>query len=272
MRRRRLVLLAAVLFAALPGAVTPVPARAASTDALDLVLPTLASMLPGQLGWVSLLWTATADVCDVEVTAAGTGVTIRYPSNTGEFTSFYTNSALATGNIDFTALHIDVDGSVTKAVPLTVSVAYRLLPPGQVKKNDDLATKKVNCAGPKGAQTVAASLPVSPSSDAAVIQKTTAASVSRSTPTWTNITFRGTRPNLTNFRVSLTPPAGLKVSYPGDATSAGLHDVATLPVGADDYVSVRLDASGIAAGTYQVPLHATYTGGSFDGRLVVTVT
>src|SRR5438552_2028787 len=107
---------------------------------------------------------------------------------------------------------------------------------------------------------------------APVVQKTVAASVPKSTPTWTTITFRGTRPNLANFRVTLAPPTGLTVVYPGDGASSGLHDGTTLPVGADDYAAVRLDASGLVTGTYRIPVHATYTGGSFDGQLTLSVT
>src|SRR2546430_2701717 len=229
-------------------------------------------MLPGQQGWVSALWTANLDVCDVQVTEAGPGLTISSPTNTGAYTSFYTASALATGNIDYTAFKVSVPANVAAPVTLTLNVAYNQLPPGQIKKDDNLKTKKFDCKGPKGSETVTATLPVAPSTGAAVILKTVSASVPKSTPTWTTITFRGTKPNLSNFRVTLTPPAGLAVVYPGDGTSSGLHAGSALPVGGDDYAAVRLDASGLATGTYQVPVHATYTGGSFDAVLIVTIT
>lgn len=269
MRYRRLK--AALIASAL--AVTPAaPAQAAHTDGLDLVLPTVAAMLPGQQGWVSAIWSANLDVCNVQVTVTGPGLPVTYPTNTGTYTSFYNASALATGNIDYTAFNVSVPANVTSSVPLTLSVTYNQLPPGQIKKDDDLKTKKFDCKGPKGSETVTATLPVTPATGAAVIQKTVSASVPKSTPTWTNITFRGTRPNLANFRVTLTPPKGLNVVYPGDGTSSGLHAGTALPVAADDYAAIRLDASGLATGTYRVPVHATYNGGSFDGELTVTVT
>jgi hypothetical protein len=211
-------------------------------------------------------------VCDVRVTVTGPGLAISYPTNTGGYTSFYTASALATGNIDYTAFNVTVPATVTNSLALTLSVSYNQLPPGQIKHDDDLKTKKVVCSGPKGAETVTATLPVIPSTGAAVIQKTVAASVPKSTPTWTTITFRGMQPNLANFRVTLTPPSGMTVVYPGDGTSSGLHAGTALPVGQDDYTAIRLDASGLRTGTYQVPVHATYTGGSFDGQLTLSVT
>jgi hypothetical protein len=48
--------------------------------------------------------------------------------------------------------------------------------------------------------------------------------------------------------------------------------LSTPPVAGDDYVAVRLDAAGLAVGTYPVPLTATWTGGSFTGSLSLSVT
>jgi hypothetical protein len=268
-RYRRLV---AALLVPTIAVVPAAPVHAAYTGGVALVLPAVAPMLPGQQGWLAALWTATVDVCDVQVTVAGPGLTVTYPANTGTYTSFYTASALATGNIDYTAFNVTVPASVTAPVTLTLTVSYNELPAGQLKKDDDLKTKKVDCKGPKGGETATATLPVYPSTSAAIIQKTVSASVPKSMPTWTNITFRGTRPNLANFRVTLSPPTGLTVVYPGDGTSSGLHAGTALPVGADDYAAVRLDASGLATGTYQVPVHVSYTGGSYDSMLTVTVT
>ena len=50
------------------------------------------------------------------------------------------------------------------------------------------------------------------------------------------------------------------------------HQVALVAISVHDHAAVRLDASGLATGTYQVPVHATYTGGSFDAVLIVTIT
>ncbi len=245
---------------------------AASNTGVDLVVSSLAPMLPGQQGWVSALWHADHDLCNVQVTASGPGLTVGYPANTGSFASFYTSNGIAKTNIDYTALHITVGAAVVSAVTVTLTVSYQELPPNVINKNDDLKTKKFTCTGDRGTQSFAATLPVTPATGAAVIQKTAAVAVPRSTPTWVDVSFRGTRPDLANFRVTLTPPTGLTVTYPGDATSAGLNGAATLPVGEDDFVAVRLDASGLAPGAYQVPVRATYTAGSFDGQLTVTVT
>jgi hypothetical protein len=262
----------AAVLAAVLALVPAGTARAAHTGGLDLVVDTLAAMLPGQQGWVSAMWSANLDVCDVRMTVTGSGLTIGYPANTATYTSFYTASALAQSNMDYVAVNVSVPATATSAVTLSFTVSYLQLPPGLIKKDDNLKTKKVDCKGPKGSETVSATLPVIPPTGAAVLLKTSAVSVPRATPTWTNLTFRGTRPNLANFRVTVTPPTGLKVVYPNDGASSGLSAGGTLPVGADDSAAVRLDASGLSPGTYQVPVHATYTGGSFDGTLNLTVT
>lgn len=93
----------AVSLAALTAGIWLPPGGAAAApkdDGLSMVVPTLAPMLPGQQGWLSAMWSATKDVCDVKITVAGPGLTVSYPANTTTYTSLYTNSALATGNLD----------------------------------------------------------------------------------------------------------------------------------------------------------------------------
>ncbi|GAB1644166.1 hypothetical protein KRMM14A1259_45890 [Krasilnikovia sp. MM14-A1259] len=69
--------------------------------------------------------------------------------------------------------------------------------------------------------------------------------VKKDTPTWTKIVLRGNKPGLDNVKVTLTPPPGLDVVYPGDASAAGLNNGPTLAVAEDDFISVRLTATGL---------------------------
>jgi hypothetical protein len=218
------------------------------------------------------MWQANKDVCDVQVTVSGAGPTVSYPTNTDDHSSFYVNSALATGNMDYTAFNFAVPASLTAPAKLTLNVDYRLLPPGQIKKSDDLKTKDVQCSGPKGSQSVPVTLPVAPSTGAAVTMKRPPVLVKKDTPTWTKITFSGTKPGLDHFRVTLTPTQGLKVSYPSDSTSAGLNGNSTLPVGQEDFVMVLLDASALDQSDgygVSVPVKATYDGGTFAGSFTL---
>jgi hypothetical protein len=264
----RIVITAAVIV----GTALPATAAQPGDDGLTLIVPTLTPMLPGQEGWIGTMWSAGFDVCDVEITGSGPGLGVSYPANTATFSSLYTSSGLAEGNLDMAAFNLSVPATAVGAIPVTLSVNYRQLPPGLIKKSDDLKTKKFPCAGPKGEQTIATTLPITPFTGPPVIQVTNAVSVPKAQPTWVNITFTGNQPNLNDFRVSLAPPAGMTVAYPGDATSAGLNGSPTLPVAREDFVAVNIDPAGLGPGVYPVPLHATYTGGVYDGTLAVTVT
>ncbi|GAA3447742.1 hypothetical protein [Planomonospora venezuelensis] len=268
--------LAAVLATtATAAALVAVPAlsaqAAAKDDGMQLVVPALATMLPGQQGWISAMWKATTDVCDVRVTASAPGLTIGYPANTATYTSLYEADKLAADAMDFTALNVSVPAGASGPVEVTLNVSYTRLPPGQAKKDDPAVVEKFDCKGPKGGQTVTATLPVASASGVAVVQKTGAVTVSKDAPSWEKIAFEGRRSGLSDFRLTLTAPQGLEVVYPGERTSAGLHTGSTLAVAREDYAAVRLDASGLAAGTYRVPVRATYTGGGYDGELTLTV-
>jgi hypothetical protein len=108
----------------------------------------------------------------------------------------------------------------------------------------------------------------------AVTMTTTSVAVSKATPSWVKVAFTGGAPSLKDVRVTATGPAGLVVTYPGDGTSSGLNDGATLLGGASDFTSFRLDASALAAGTYPLDLVETYTtatAGRSTGRINVVV-
>jgi hypothetical protein len=250
-RTARIALSVTAAAAALPLA-TATPA-AAATPVVGLVVPVLAPMLPGQQGWVSALWGTTGDICDIRATASGTDLTVSYPTNTSDHSSLYKQDSLKAGHFDYTAFKLAVDSDTKLATSLSIKFSYS------------------DCNGATKTITAAAVLPVVATTGAAVVQKTASVAVPKSTPVWTQLSFQGGKTGVSDFRVTLTPPSGLAVAYPGDKTSAGLALTTSLPVGSDDFVAVRIDATGAAAGTYKVPVHATYSGGSFNGSLTVVV-
>jgi len=249
--RRTARIAVAVATAALPLATAT--SAAAAAPVVGLVVPVLAPMLPGQQGWVSALWGTTGDICDVRATASGAGLTVSYPTNTSDHSSLSKQDALTAGHFDYTAFKLALDSDTKLATSLSLKFSYS------------------DCHGTTKTISTAALLPVVATTGAAVVQKTESVAVPKSTPVWTQLSFQGRKAGLAGFRVTLTPPRGLTVSYPGDKTSAGLALTNSLPVGSDDFVAVRIDATGAAAGTYKVPVHATYDGGSFDGSLTVVV-
>lgn len=258
--------------AAPAGAQAPGQQKQEDTPPLSLVVKQLTPMLPGQQGWIGTTWTTDADVCDVEITGSAPGLVFSYPTNTATFSSFYTASALATGNLDLVAFNITVDPSAKGSIAVALQANYRLLPPGQVKKEDDLKTKKIQCSGPKGADTITTTMLVSTFQGAKVVQQTPSVTVSKGQPAWVDVQFRGNGPGLGNFRVAVNPVTGMTVVYPGDGTSAGLAGGTALPIGRADTAAMRLDASGLDPGTYKVPLKATFDSGTFDSDLTVVVT
>lgn len=261
MRSSLLVTSALALAAGAAAVAVPATANAALVPPV-LLTPLMAPMLPGQSGWVSAMWSAPTAICDVKVTAAGSGVTVAYPTNTGTYSSFSKQDALAANLIDYTAFRVTVDSTRTTIGAVNFTMSYT--------ERSGVATSG-DCVGTAKTVTETAALPVIATSGSSVVQKTSSVTVTRSTPVWVQVSYQGRKPGLANFRAALTAPSGLSVTYPGDGTSAGLNLAPTLAVGTDDYVSVRLDASGLSAGTYKVPVHATYTGGTFDDDLTVVV-
>lgn len=258
MTSRAFRLIAGTLAGVTAVAVATPPAHAQPDGTgVHLAVSTLAPMQPGQRGWISAAWVAERDVCDVKLTATGPGLRIRYP--TGAYTSFLTASTLAAGSMDYTPLDVTVGAGASGPVEVTFTITYRQ-PAGSA------------CSGTTAHQSVTATLPVTAPTGTGVLQKTTAVSVPQDTPTWTRIVFRGTARELAHFLVTLTPLDGLSVAYPKDAKSSGLDGGTSLTPDADDFASVRIDASGMTPGVYNMAVHADYTGGTYDGFLTVVVT
>lgn len=239
---------------------------------LRLATNSLPTMLAGQEGWVSLLWYAETDVCNVQVTAKTKDVGVTYPTNTGSFSSLYTNNALAETNLDYTAFRITAPSKAGTTEIEFEATFTRLKDSAALKKADNLVVKSVaDCSGDSGKVKVKVPLTVqAPSGDAVALQTPTV-QVKKGGPTWVPIAFKGNAPDLNNFRVSVSAPDGFEVVYPGDGTSSGLNGDTRLPVGVVDSAAIRLDPLTTEAGTYKLPVTATWSGGSWSGTISVTV-
>lgn len=254
--------LAAGCAALLPGAAAGAATTAAAGVDIGLVVPVLSPMLPGQAGWVGTMWAAADDICGLQVTASGPGVTVAYPGNTGAFASLSKGDALKAGAIDYTAFKLSV--ATTQAValiPMKLTATYT-----------EVADGATTCVGTKKTVTANATLPVVAPSGDIVVQKTSQVTVTRTAPTWAQISYLGRKSGVTNFRVTVTPPTGMTVVYPADGASSGLNTGSLLGVGLEDYAAVRLDATGVKAGTYTATVKATWDGGgslSNDLKIVV---
>lgn len=256
---------ASVAIACAAGAAAILPATApahAATADLGLVIPLLAPMLPGQTGWVSTVWAATDEVCDVRVTAAGSGVTVKYPTNTGTYSSLSKGDSLAPGHIDYVAFNFSVATSkLVSLTPVTLSYTY-------VEKADGATT----CTGTRRTGSQTATLPVVSVTGDAVTQKTSSVTVPKKTPVWSQLVFQARRSGVDDLRITVSGgPAGLVVSYPQERAYTQLNAGASLPVGTDDYAAVKFDATNVAAGTYKLTVKQSYGGTTDSNELTLVV-
>jgi hypothetical protein len=99
------------------------PAQA-SINGPEPVTTWLSPVRPHQATWVHIFWTAGKKICDVKVTAAADKVTIGYPANTGDYTSFGQSDSLPSRKVDFTAIRVTADHAATGYVPISTLVSY----------------------------------------------------------------------------------------------------------------------------------------------------
>jgi hypothetical protein len=148
MRIPRITAVAAAAVAALAAtAVTVTPAQAAPKPGPMLLVPAVKAVHSARPTWVEAYWGTTGDICDAKVTVQVAGTEVRYPSNTGTYTSFARDDTLVTGSTDYTAFRVatTVDHTIVRAMHLTIG--YR-------------TWSKEGCTGPTVTRTFYASLPV----------------------------------------------------------------------------------------------------------------
>ncbi|WP_101523600.1 hypothetical protein [Nocardioides houyundeii] len=243
-----------------------------ATGDVALLSPVLPPMVRGQAGWVSLLWSTETDVCEVRATARTSSGEVGYPANTASYSSFYVNDALAEGNLDFTAFRVKAPSSGPMKV--AVEVRYtRLASSLTLRKFDDLVRKDVrgaDCSGVTGSRTFTIDVPLLDTLGPPVVALTPQVTVRAGSPTWVDLSWRGNTPGMSNVRVTLAPPAGLSVVYPGDGASSGLAKDADLAVASTDSSGVRLAAA--KPGLFTVPVTLTWgSTGRWTGSLRVKV-
>ena len=118
-------LAACLIAAAVAGgaAVAPAPALA-SVNGPEPVTTWLAAVEPGEPTWVNVFWTAGKKICDVRVTVRAPKVDVRYPSNTGDHSSFSQTTDLRSQRVDHTAIQVTARHRKRVFVPLTATITY----------------------------------------------------------------------------------------------------------------------------------------------------
>jgi hypothetical protein len=262
----------ALLLSALVAASVLLPGTPARAELLNLnwsgvqaAATTTAALAPGQSAWVSVPWTTRATVTDWSTTvSAPAGVTVTYPTTRGGAdTSLYGSVTLAGGTQDFTAFKLSVPYTLRTSFKVTVTSTYTgctgLLGCLDVLLAGDRATWAASGIRPS-TLTTSISVPVVAATGVAFTQDTTQLAVAAGSDAFSKIAFTGGQTDLADFTVKAgTLPAGLQVAYPADRAASTLNGGSTLAGRASDYASLRFTTTGVAPGTYVVPLTISYT-------------
>lgn len=260
--RRRGAVLVALLGAFLAGSLLGPPAAGADVDKTGVraVTTQTAAVVPGQSAWLSVVWTSDQTVTDWSTTvSAPAGVAVSYPTTRGgSDTSLYGSATLVGTTRDFTAVKLAVPYTRTTSFQITLLSTYTGTcgDNGQCKEQGGGNDDKVRRHSTSATVTV----PVQPAVGPAFTQDTTSLSVAAGSNGFQQIAFTGGQADLADVSVRLGAlPAGLTVAYPGDATASRLAGGSSLVGGSTDNVAVRFDATGLAPGSYVLPLVVSYT-------------
>jgi hypothetical protein len=260
MRRIIVLLLAMALIATLaPAAVAQESEAPAGPASVVLLTPATAPVQAGNAAWVLLNWAATGgDAWNFRLNATATsGASVAYPTNTVDHSSLMSNDILSNGEVDFTALHIDVPAAAVGPVDLNLSLSY------------DTA------AGPQSID-VQLDVPiVTFDGDALASTSDDLGAIDRNSTKWVDFWFTGLAPVVGDIHLTVTDPGAFGVVYPQDGTFSSLYYQSQLASGESDVARIRLDATGVEPGTYKIGVRTDYVVGgqmqSIDHSAVVVV-
>lgn len=214
------------------------------------------ALTAGASSWIAVRWLGGSDVTDFRVTAAPIGgsadVVVSYPENTGTYTSLYNDAELSSSEVDFTAIRLTIPYAVSGKVQLQLDVSYDDAGKSRQKVHVIQIPIVTHTGGDLDLVTTEGTLP----SDGG----------------WVPVWFTGVAPSLTDFQLVVTDPAGPTVVYPGDGASTSLYYDAVLLEGESDFVAFRVLPDGLAPGTYDMDVEASYRKGSDVGTFVGTIT
>ena len=238
---------------------TAPPALAAKPGSatVDALTAQTGTVLAGDSAWVEIVWEASdGDAEDFQVTVKNPdpGWEVRYPDNTGSYSSTWGDSTLSSGEIDFTAIHVTVPYSASKDVTLHLEASY-------------------TTGGKSHSQAFQVKVPVADYTGSDLNQAGGDTTIDGSG--WVQVPFVGNAPRLDGFQMTASPPDGLVVSYPGDGSFTSLAHDARLEDGESDYAAFFVGATGAAPGSYTIPIHVTYTKdatqGTWDGSVTIII-
>lgn len=206
----------------------PAAAQSSGSDyaekSLQLNTTRTASITSGDTAWILLQWQGLADITDFELRATGTdGVTVAYPTNTGDHSSFMQGRAIAEGRLDSTALKLTVPANAKKEVFLDLSFTWTAY--GESRQGSTQI--RVPLVEYKGDDFQIVDRAVRPGVDGDM---------------WIEITYRGLAPSLQDFRVTVPKAAdkGVDLYFPRTDHSS-LNTDSELEDRETDYIRFRFD-------------------------------
>jgi hypothetical protein len=245
--RRATKLILAVLLVATAVFAVPTQADAAPKGKIELVTKEAAAVTQGDSAWIAISWRARdMEVTDFRVTATskGKGVGIAYPENTGDHTSLSIDSALAVGEIDFTALYITAPYD-ERHTTLDLAASWTHDGKQESKKY------KVNLPLPRT------------EGNHVVILSESAGTIGRSGPEWLGIEWTGRLPHVDDVKMTVHDvPTGADVYYPGEPLGSSkytsLYCDSTLVAGETDIARFLVDASALKPEVQKIQVALTY--------------
>jgi hypothetical protein len=256
--RSRIIL--AVVLALIVGTALPVAAAPKPKVEKDVALTNYetAAIVAGDSAWIALNWHGgggDAENFQLTVKKPEAGVEIRYPANTGTYSSLWADDTLSDDEYDFTAVHITVPYAAGSDIKLQFALSYERN--GKQKSNVfNVRVPVVQYSGGEDLQLVTSSL-----GDLAVGESA-----------WVGVSFAGLAPRLDDFQLTVTDAGGLPIVYPSDGSSTSLHHNARLEDGETDIARFRVDAYDVNVGTYTIAVAATYRKDATSAELTGSVT
>jgi hypothetical protein len=223
---------------------------------IDMITSEIPALVKGGGAWVALNYTTGGgEVRDVRITveARTAGISIRYPENTRDHTSFWADDTLSDGEIDYSAFHLDV--------PATVD---------QNKANLQLVITGTTDRGPL-TQRLEVLVPLVAYTGENIEQITdTLQPVTTGETAWVEVALTGLAP-MTSGISSTVAADGVAIIYPGDRSSTSLHHDDVLDGGETDVIRFVVDAQATQPGVYDLVVTTGFEGGSIEGSVSVEV-
>ena len=230
------------------------PAASAKAKEVELLTGKTSAITAGTSAWVALNWVAEEDVSNFKVVATDlpSGVTVSYPTNLSGYTGLAGGHYLDKDEVDYTALKIEIDNSVSKDAKFELVASY------EYEGQEYSGGFKVK-------------VPVAQFDGDIDLSMTTGEVTAAADGSWVSVSFAGHAPSSESFTMVVSDPAGLAVTYPGYGSVSSLHSDRTLSAGECDVARCFVNPAG-ETGSFPIVVEVQYDAGNGTQTIQGTVT